>query len=148
MGNLGYSNLTAHTVQPNTSYLSNTHTAPIADPMSGSTMGLMMLMSAFQFQTPYMNPIYANAATTASKQAYTLSGGQKLQDDLTNVAGKDAVNWAHVIGLTDGELGVAGGAAKILRDKKAVLNGPKINTVKTSLTIEQSSGIIGFKYEH
>lgn len=139
-----YPGLSSYTLvpEPNASYLSHTST-PIIAPMDSSTLGLMMLLSTFQYQAPYMNPVYSNAASQAGKAAFITSGGQNVQDRLTDQS-KDI---AKSMGLTDTEIGILAGSAKVYRDRQINVNGPKVYSVRTKLTADQNSGSIVFKYE-
>lgn len=144
-----YQGLKAHTIvaENNISYLSSIHNTPILDPPGGATVGLMMLLSSFQYQAPYMGPIYSEAAANAGKAAFNLSGGQAFQDKFLshmNNIGKDMV---HSIGVTDTELGIVLGTLKTIRDRQLSVNGPPFHLIKTNLTAALGSGSIGVKYE-
>ena len=141
----GNINLSAYTLVPdNATYLNCYKSCPIApQPMSGPTVGLMMLLSTLQYQAPYMNPVYANAASQAGKAAYIQSGGQAMQNKLTSQATDQTKDFAHSIGITDTEMGVVLGTAKVVRDKQLDVNGPKIYFIKTHLTVGEDHGSIG-----
>ena len=153
MDSLGHTdNLNAYTValDANTSYLHNTHYMAAPDPLSGSTMGLLMLLSTFQYQAPYMSPTYSNAFTQASKAAYIESGGQAFQDRLGSAATKNATTAVHYVGITDPEMGAVYGGYKVYKIYKAKqldFNGPKLFSVKTHLTCGQNGGTIGLRWE-
>jgi hypothetical protein len=149
--------LRAYTLMPtdNQSYLVQTKNVPtIGEPMSGTTMGMLMLLSTLQYQAPYMNPQYSNAASQAGKAAFIQSGGQAMQDKFTSKVSSQAEGIAkdayHSVGVTDTEVGVVLGAAKVVRDKQVDVNGPKftlINTIRTHVTVGQDHGSVGFKME-
>lgn len=145
MNQPSYADLTACTLVPevNTSYLSQTSVTPAVAPMGGSTMGLMMLLSTFQYQAPYMGPTYSNAASQAGKAAFIQSGGQKMEDGLRGYGVKQAKD----AGLTDAEAVVLFGAAKTLRNRQLDFNGPRVYSIKTHLTLGTESGSVGLKYE-
>lgn len=136
-----YSNTTASTLvsEPNSSYLGNIHSKPLVMPLSDPTMGLMMLLSTFQYQAPYMNGTYSNAASQAGKAAFVMSGGQDAQNKLADKS-KDFV---YSLGLTNAEMGLLLGSAKTIRDRQLTINGPRIYSVKTNLTASQTGGSIG-----
>lgn len=145
-----YANLNACTLvqEPNSTYLSHTSGTPtIATPLSGPTMSLMMLMSTLQYQAPYVNPAYSNAAAQAGKAAFVETGGQAMQDRFIGIATTDGKNTAHSIGLTDTELGIFLISAKTLETHQLSINGPRIYSVKTSLTAKENSGSIGLKWD-
>jgi len=109
-------------------------------------MGVLMLLSVFQYQAPYMGQ-YSNAASQAGKAAYIQSGGQAMQDKAISKAegiGKDGI---HSVGLTDQEMGVFLGTANVLRSRQIDVNGPKILSTKIHLTISPSNATLGLKYE-
>jgi hypothetical protein len=141
-------NLTASTLAPtpNSSYLVNTGKVPVQGTIDGSTMGLMMLLSTLQYQAPYMNPAYSNAASQAGKAAFVQVGGQGMQDKLTKYGTDNALHTAHDIGLTDTEMGIVGETYKIYRQKQIDVRGPNIYPVNTHLTINQNSATLGFKW--
>lgn len=143
-----YSNLNACALvaEPNSSYLYNTHAQPVVIPLSSPTMGLMMLLSTFQYEAPYMNPTYSGAASEVGKAAFITSGGQAIQDKEIGVFTKDGTNFAHSIGLTDTELGMVGFTAKTIRRHELNINGPKVLGIKINLTADPQSGSIGLKY--
>lgn len=132
---------------PNDFYLADTHyTAPkLAD---SSTAGLMMLLSTFQYQAPYMSPVYSNAASQLGKAAYIQSGAQSFQDKFLQSRERDLRDIARDLGITDGEAAVFLGTAKIVRDKQISLDGPKIHSISTHLTGDQSSGKIMLKWDY
>lgn len=141
-------NLTASTLAPtpNSSYLVNTGKIPTVGSIDGSTMGLMMLLSTLQYQAPYINPVYSNAASQAGKAAFVQVGGQGMQDKLTKYGSDNALHTAHDLGLTDVEMGIVGETYKIYRQKQITTKGPNIYSVKTNLTINQNSATLGFKW--
>jgi hypothetical protein len=114
-------------------------TMPLSDP----TMGLMMLLSTFQYQAPYMNPTYSNAASQAGKAAFVESGGQAVQDKFLKGETKDGMDFAHSIGLTDMEMGIVGFAGKTIRSRQINVRGPSIGPIRSSLTGTENSGSIG-----
>ena len=143
--------LTAYVGMPtdNQSYLAcfKNCPAPPTQPIGGSTMGILMLLSTLQYQAPYMNPAYSNAASQAGKAAFIQSGGQAFQDKVSSMASTKAESVAkdaiHSVGITDTEAGVVLGTAKVIRDKKIDVNGPKIYFIKTHLTVTQDGGSVG-----
>ena len=146
MSDLGYSSLSACTLIPdNSSYLSNTHySSPRA--MDSSTLGLMMLLSTLQYQAPYTSPTYSAAFSNVGKAAFMVSGGQAMQDKATAMAESGVKNGFHSIGVTDTELGIPLGIAKVVRDKKLTVKGPRFYNVKTDLTATQTGGSLGISY--
>ena len=141
--------LTAYTGVPeaNGSYWTDIHHTSAGDPLSGSTVGLMMLLSTFQYQAPYMGPTYSLAANQAGKAAYIVSGGQAFQDKVISVTTGIARNLVHSLGLTDTEVGLFLGTAKIVKNRKLDINGPKFYFIKTHLTLTPNDGSIDLKYE-
>jgi hypothetical protein len=144
------SNLRAYTLMPtpNSTYLTCTKGCQtVREPMSGSTMGLLMLLSTFQYQAPYMSPIYSNAASQAGKAAYIQSGGQAMQDKVTSVVSAKAETVAknayHSVGITDTEVGAVLVTAKVIRDRQIDTNGPRIYFLKTHFTVGLDHGSVG-----
>lgn len=131
----------------NSTYLYKTHTPVIIEPMSGSTMGLMMLLSTLQYQSSYLPSQYSDAANRAGQAAFIQSGGKAMQDKMTNMATKEGQSTAYSLGLTDFEMGATGLIYKTIRSKQVNIKGPSIGPVKTTLQGTQNSGTIGFKYE-
>ena len=146
---LGYPGLNACTLASdvNSSYLANTGHIPTFAPTSGPTTGLMMLLSTLQYQAPYMNPTYSNAASQAGKAAFVESGGQAFQDKTVGMTTREGIDFAHSIGINDTEMGIVGFTAKTLRSRQVNFKGPSIGPVKSNLTGTENSGSIGFKYE-
>jgi hypothetical protein len=102
-------------------------------------MGLMMLLSTLQYQAPHIGPFYQEAAKKVGRAAFVESGGQSAQDGVLRMAtdkGKEA-------GL-ESQMALLVGAAKTVRDRELTLNGPKIDFVKTKLTVSPNSGTLGF----
>lgn len=127
----------------NSTYLSCMKSCPVSPaPMSGGTVGIMMILSTLQYQAPYMGS-YSNAATQAGKAAFIESGGQNISDAITSKAETAAKNAYRSIGLTDIEIGVVLGAAKVVRDKQVDVSGPKIYCVKTHIIVGQDHGSLG-----
>lgn len=145
MDQFPYADTTACTLvpEPNSTYLAHTNGVPAIAPQNSSGMGLMMILSALQYQAPYMPAQYSNAAGQAGRAAYIQSGGKKMEDDL----GKYGAGEAKDAGVTDTEAAIVFGAAKVARDRQLKINGPKIYDIKTNLTVNQNSGSVGFKYE-
>lgn len=139
------SDLTACTlaVDPNSTYLNHIANIPTVQPANDPILGLMMLLSTLQYQAPYMNSTYSNAANQAGKAAYTESGGQQLQNNFVQKVSKEATETGHNLGLTDTEMGVLFETAKTAKTHKLDLNGPKVYFIKTHLTIEENKGSIG-----
>jgi hypothetical protein len=142
--------LTAYVGMPssNQSYLVCTKNCPITpQPIGGATMGMLMLLSTLQYQAPYMNSQYSTAAAQAGKAAFIQSGGQAFQDRLQTVAAKKAETVAkdayHSVGITDTEVGVVLGTAKVIRDKQLDVNGPRIYFIKTHVTVAPDHGSVG-----
>jgi hypothetical protein len=117
------------------------------DPLNSNTLGLMMLLSSFQYQPLVFNPAYTDAITAAGRAAYVESGGKAMQDHIAIKAENEAKNDLYSVGITDTELIVVLGAAKIYRDKQIKFRGPKLGPVKTDLTLKQDGGTLGIKYE-
>jgi hypothetical protein len=146
---VSYTGLQAYTLMPetNSTYLLDSHYRATAEPISGPTIGLMAILSTFQYQAPYMSPMYSNAASQFGKAAYSETGGQAMQDKATKLATKNATDVVHSMGITDGELGVVLGTAKVIRDRRLDLNGPKVLSIKTHLTLDQNSANLGLRWE-
>jgi hypothetical protein len=144
-----YTGLTACTLAPdaNSSYLANMTYKATPVPLSSPTMGLMMLLSTLQYQSPYMNPTYSNAASQAGKAAFMVSGGQGIQDNGLKMATKNGMDFAHSIGLTDTEMGIAGIGYKTYRTRQIDVNGPNIYILKSHLTINTDGGSIGLGWK-
>ena len=134
-------------VPDNSTYLYKTNVPTVTDPLSGSTVGLLMVLSTFQYQPPTANPAYSNALGQASKAAYIQVGGQAFQDRVMGVATDKGKNVMHSIGFTDGQMGAVLGAYIVARDRQVSLDGPKIYSIKSHLTANQTGANIGFKYE-
>jgi hypothetical protein len=139
------SDLTAYTlsVDLNSTYLSQTSTLPATRHINDPTLGLMMLLSTLQYESPYMNQTYSNAANQAGKAAYVESGGQGLQNNFLQRLGKETTDAGHQMGLTDTEMGILFETAKTAKTHKLDINGPKVYFMKTRLTIEESRGSVG-----
>ena len=119
----------------------------VHEPMEGSTMALMMLVATLQWQAPMAGPTYSNAAAQAGKAAYIVSGGQGAQDKVASIAAKNAGDGLHSIGITDAELGVVLGTAKVIRDKSVDVNGPRLGHIRTHLTATTNNASLGIRYE-
>jgi hypothetical protein len=127
----------------NASYLSCMKSCPVPQaPMSSSTVGILMILSTFQYQAPHMGP-YSNAASQAGKAAFIESGEQNISNTLSSRAETAAKNAYRSVGLTDIEVGAVLGAAKVVRDKQVDVNGPNVYFVKTHLTVGQDHGSLG-----
>jgi hypothetical protein len=126
--------------------LSHTSTTLYSEPLSGPTMGLMMLLSTLQYQAPYMNPVYSDAAYKAGKAAYIESGGQKLEDNLKKYGTDQANDGMLEIGLTEAEIGILAGSVKTYRTKQINVRGPKIGFIETKLTAGENNGSIGLRW--
>jgi hypothetical protein len=134
--------------EPNSTYLSHTKNIPVtAEPMSGATMGLLMIMSTLQYQAPYMSPVYQNAASQAGKAAFTQSGGQAMQNQIQSKAESAAKGVVYSAGINDTELGVVLGGAKVVRDRQIDVNGPRIFFIKTHVTAAPDHGSLGIKVD-
>ena len=133
--------------EPNQTYLVQTKNVVVpADPLSGSTIGFMMILSTFQYQSPTLNPTYSNALGQASRAAFIEEGGQDFQNSLTDYATKNGIDVAHSVGITNTEMGVVGFTLKTYQRKQLNVNGPKFYGIRSSLTLSPGSGNIGFKY--
>lgn len=129
------------------SYLPHMNTVPIQEPLSAPTMGLLMVLSTLQYQAPYMSPIYSSAASQIGQKAFTDMGGKSFKDRLMSGMESKGKSIAHSIGITDGELGVTLGTLRVIRARQINLNGPKIYSIRTSLTATPTDGTMVFKYE-
>jgi len=147
--------LSAYTLmpEPNSTYLYNTHTIPVQEPLSGSTMGLMMLLSSLQYQAPYVPSQYQQAASQAGKAAFIDVGGQATQDQANAAIGKmgkqasdTALGIVHSIGITDTELGASYMVYKVLNDRKIDLSMIKIGGVRFNLTLDPQDVSVGLNY--
>jgi hypothetical protein len=143
-----YTGLTACTLaqDANSSYLANYGHVATSTPMSGSTMGLLMLLSTFQYQAPYMSPTYSNAASQAGKAAFMETGGQAMQDKALKIVTDDGNSFAHSIGLTGTEMGIVGIGYKTYRSRQIDVRGPQISVFRSDLTLAQDSVILGLKW--
>lgn len=141
---------TAYTLmpEPNISYLVKTKDVIIsAEPLSASTMGLMMMLSTFQYQAPTVNPAYSNALSQAAKAAFIESGGQAFQDKAKGYATNQGKNIIHGLGVNDTELGVVFGSAKVIRDRQIDVNGPHLLSAKTHVTVGVGHESLGLTWE-
>lgn len=129
-------------VADNSSFLTQTKSGPVQEPLSGSTMGVLMVLSVFQYQ-PITNPTYSNAIGQASRAAFVQVGGQALQNQLTSKAEGIAKDTIHSFGITDTEIVAVLGATKTIRDRSISLDGPKIESLKTHFTAGQNNASIG-----
>jgi hypothetical protein len=111
--------------------------------MDGSAVGLMMILSTLQYQAPYLNPTYSNAASQAGKAAFIQVGGQDVQNKITAQATNQAKDVVHSMGITDTEMGAVFGGAKVIRDRQVDVNGPKIYFIKTHITVGQDHANVG-----
>lgn len=145
---LGYTGLQASTLvpEPNGSYLHDSHYKAPAEGLNGSALGLMAIISMFQYQAPYMTGPYAGAVSQASKAAYIQSGGQALQTKLQSRAETEAKNIVYATGINEKQLGAVLGTVKVIRDRRLDLNGPKILSISTNLTATPNSGSVGLKW--
>jgi hypothetical protein len=144
------SNLQASTLMPdaNSTYYMRTKDVPyIADPMSGSTMGLLMILSIMQYEAPYVNPAYSTALSKAGTAAYSQSGGQAFQDRATARVEKEAKGIMTSMGITEGEAAVVVGTAKVVRDKQLDIAGPRWHFIQTHLTAGMDHMTLGIKIE-
>ena len=115
--------------EPNQTYLVQTKNVVVpAAPLSGSTVGFMMILST-------------------SRAAFIQEGGQDFQNKLTSYATKNGIDAAHSIGLTDTEMGVVGFTFRTYQRKQLNVNGPKFYGIKSNLTLAPTNGNIGLKYE-
>jgi hypothetical protein len=143
-----YSNTLAYSEVPdlNCTYLSHTSGTPVfTDPMSGSTIGIMMILSTFQWQAPCTGPC-ADATSQAAKAAYIQGGLQGIQDKVGSKAENGIKDSLHSVGVTDMEMGLVLGSAKVIRDRQISVNGPKLGFIRTHLTITENSGTIGLRW--
>lgn len=144
------SGLKAYTLvpdQPNASYLSNTHFSAAPDPIGGSTIGFLMILSTLQYSAPTMSPTYSTAASKAGNAAFIQSGGQEIQGKLASRVEREAKEIVHDVGISENQVGVVLGAAKIVRDRQVEFNGPKVYFVKTHMSVSPGQGLLGLKVE-
>jgi hypothetical protein len=142
-------NTVAYTLmpEPNQTYLAQTKNVVVpSDPLSGSTVGLLMVLSSFQYQPSLMGPQYAGAVSQASQAAFIQSGGQRFQNNFTAVATKSGIDFAHSVGLTDAEMGAVGFTAKTVRSRQINIKGPKFYGIKSNLTLSPGIGNVGLSY--
>ena len=124
--------------EPNSTYLNHyTNTPLVGDPLSGSTVGLMMILSSFQYQSPTLNPSYSNALNQASHAAFVEMGGQAFQDKVRGYATDQGKGFVHTWDA-DTEVGILLGAAKVVRDRQVDVRGPNISFINTHLTVGQN----------
>lgn len=143
-------NTTAYTLmpEPNQTYLVQTKNVVVpADPLSGSTIGFMMILSSFQYQPTVMGPMYSDAVSKASNAAFIVNGGQAFQNKATNYATRNGIDFAHSIGVTDTEMGIVGFSLRTIQRRQLNINGPKLYGVKANLIVGPSSDSLGLKYE-
>ena len=133
--------------EPNVSYLYDTHSVTSPNPLSASTLGLMMFLSTLQYQASYLNGQYSDAANNAGKAAFIESGGQDFQNKLVSFTEKTGRNAIHSAGITDIEAGIVLGAAKTIKSRQLDFSGPSIYSIKTRLTFTQDTCSVGLKYE-
>lgn len=134
-------------VEANSSYLATVNAPHIANVPDSGSIGLMMILSTFQYYPTANNPTYSNAIGQASKAAFIQSGGQGVQDKLASKALDVAKDSFHYLGITDGQLGTVFGAAKVIRDRQINTPGPNIYNINTHLTISQTGGSIGLGWK-
>jgi hypothetical protein len=133
--------------EPNQTYLAQTKNVGIPqDPLSGSTIGFMMVLSTFQYQSPTLNPTYSGALSQASKAAFIQSGGQQVQDKVTSVVTRDGIDFAHSIGLTDVEMGTVGLTYRTIQRRQLSFKGPKFGGVRSNFMVSPGNGTVGLTY--
>lgn len=130
-----------HTLVPN-----NFWATPVQNPMDSGTMGLLMILSVFQYQTP-TNPTYNWTLSQAGHAAYIQSGAQDFQDKLASKAEYVVRTTIRSIGVTDGQVGVLIGITNTIRTKELSLDGPRIQSVTTHLHVSENSANIGLGLE-
>lgn len=142
---LVYTNINSYTLlsDPNTFYWSNTKNMGSITSINDPSIGLLVILSVFQYQTPYINPMYSEAANKASQAAFIQSGAQTAQDKISQIG----IDFAHSMGVNDMEMGIFVGTVKTVKNRQMEINGPKLYSIKTHLTGTQNSTNIGFKYE-
>lgn len=134
--------------EPNQTYLVQTKNLMVpADPLSGSTVGLMMILSTFQYQPSLMGSNYVEALSQASQAAFVASGGQQFENKTVSVVGKDGIDFAHSIGIDDTEMGVVGFSLRTVQRKQFHVNGPRFYGIKSNLTLSPGNGDLGLSYE-
>ena len=116
---------------------------PISTNISESTTSFMMLLSLFQYQPTYIDPIYSNALQQASKAAYANTDGKKMEDALK----EKGINLVHDMGITNTEGAIVLGVAKTLQSRQFNWDNLKIDVVKVHVGLSPNSGNIGVKYE-
>lgn len=132
--------------EPNSSYLANLQL--VSKPqMDGSTIGLMMVLSTLQYQAPYLNPNYSNAAYQASKAASIESGLTDMQSKVLKMMTNNVKNTAHSMGVNDTEIVILLGTTNTIKNKNLDFNGPELGSIKTHLNINTNIGSVGFKYD-
>ena len=136
----------------NSTYLSNyKYTAQTQ--LDNDTVGFMAFLSVLKFESPYMGQ-YSDAASKAGDVAFSLSGGQKLQDQFNNkvinpnskLFETKILGFLHSLGITDTELGIIVGSAKIYRDKGIDVKGPRLGVFESHLTLNTDHGLIGLTW--
>ena len=133
--------------EPNQTYLAQTKNVMVpTDPLSGSTVGLLMILSSFQYQPSLMGPQYTGAVSQASQAAFVQSGGQQSQNNTVSVVTKNGLDFAHSVGLNDIEMGAVGFTAKTVRSRQININGPKLYGIKSNLTLSPGIGNVGLSY--
>lgn len=140
------------TIETNSSYfIYTTSTIPLSATYPPSVTGLMALLSVMQYQAPYMSPTYSGAAQQAGHAAFIVSGGQAFQDKATAMAtktGEDAIKSAvNFVGLvSEQQLGLALGVAKVIRDGRIDIEGPKVYDATTHISADPSDASVGFTW--
>lgn len=107
---------------------------------------MMTVLSSFQYVAPSTNPIYSTAFSQAGKAAYATTGYQSSQDKLSKLAETNATQVVHAAGITDWEMGGAYIFYKTYTTKAIGFPGPKLGPVKTSLTANETTGIMNFEW--
>lgn len=113
--------------------------------MSESTVGLLALLSTLNFYAP-VSPAYMSAANAAGRAAFIQSGGQALQDKLTSISETRARRAIYWLGISDTQIAVLLGTAKVINDKQLALPGPRFYQVNTSFSVAPEYGSVGLSW--
>ena len=127
---------------PNSTYLSSLHFSYVTTGLDAFGTAIMLFLSTLQYQAPYLGQ-YSGAAASAGQAAFITNGGQALQDKFVQNESKQALDFAHSLGLTDTEMGVVGLTYKTYKDRTLNVNIPKVYSTNINLTIQPDNATVG-----
>lgn len=108
--------------------------------MSDGLIVFMVGVMSLQYQP--VAPMFREATNTASRAAYMQSGTDKLVDRFTVYSEKKAARTARESGIPEPMFAGMITTAKVIRDKRIDVHGPKIIYGKTYLTVSPDNGIV------